>query len=225
VVVVSCIMALGAGIFRATHPNFQAARSLAGAIVVLAYLGCVWLVWRSGLEGKGMPLPELVGDLHEETGKRPGIGQGLAAGLAIVAGGSVLAWVVHGSLGMMRTALGPDPTQPVGAYSRHVLLMTGLLLALPGVLQAWHDRRRATTSLRPTRELLACSTLLVLLEPMGLGPPASDAVVSLAILALLLGGAITVLFASVERFVPVQVRGLLLLLTAVGMLVFAWRIG
>ena len=59
---------------------------------------------------------------------------------------------------------------------------------------------------------------------MGLGPGASGEMLgALAILGLLAGGALAVLFASVERFVPVQVRGLAMLLTAFGMLVLAWH--
>ena len=225
VVLVVCILVYVAGIIQAPRRDDPAWRVPAGAMVLVPYLGCLWLVWRSGAEWKGSKPPaEPEDDLVGDPGPRPGIPRVLGAMLAVAAGGILLAWQVDGALRMLTTAFGPDPTRRVPAYTRHVLLILGAFLALPGAIQTWCDRRREATGLRPARELLACSTLLVALQLMGLGLAGKGEVLaSLAILGLLVGGALAVLFASVERFVPVQVRGLTILLIASGMLVLAWR--
>jgi hypothetical protein len=222
VAVVVCILALVAAIFRAPNPNDPIRKALAGAMMLVPYLGCLWLVWRSGLESKGQPPAEPEADLPGSLGTRPGSWWALGAVLAIGAGGALLAWAVHGSLWMATVANGSNPAR--ASHARHVLSILGAFLALPGASLAWHDRRREATSLRPTRELLACPTLVVLSGLMGLGPRGgADVLGSLAILGVLAGGALAVLFASVERFVPVQVRGLAISLTALGMLMLAWR--
>ena len=222
VAVVASILALVAAILRAPHPNDPTRRLLAVATVLAPYLGCLWLVWRIGLESKGEPPAGSDPDLPGGPAARPGSRRALGSALAVVAGGVLFAWAVHGSLWMLTAAHGANPAWR--SYPRHVLLMVGALPALPGAYVAWRERRREAAGLRPTRELLACPTLLVTLELMGLGPAGnSDVIGSVAILGVLAGGALAALFAPVERFVPAPVRGLAMLLTALGMLTLAWR--
>jgi len=223
VAVVMAILAFVAALFRLPNQADPVRKVMAGAMVLVPYLGCLWLVWRSALESKNKPPWGPETDLIGLPGPRPGAWSALGTILAIAAGGAMLAWATHNSLEMLKAAHGSESGWR--SYLQHVFLFLGAFLALPGVVQAWHDRRREATSLRPTRELLAGPTLLVVMELVRYGSSErADTLWSLAIMGTLAAGALAVLFASVERFIPVQVRGLAMFLTGLGMLLLAWRI-
>ena len=122
VVVLACILAYVAAIVRVPRLNDPGSRVLAGAVVLVPYLGCLWLVWRSGMEmEEASRRPSLEADLTEDPGLRPRIWWALGAVLAIGAGGALVAWVVAGGAldaddgvrAESGTALAPvHPTRP-----------------------------------------------------------------------------------------------------------------
>ena len=74
VVVLECILIFLAAIVRAPRLNDPSWRVPAGALVLLPYLGCLWLVWRSGMEWKGKPPSDSEADRAADPGTRLRIG-------------------------------------------------------------------------------------------------------------------------------------------------------